>query len=631
MSQTPVRRTPLFRRTNTIQQAFVEALPDIRVRLRRDGTVLGMEIPTTDAMPASRVWTGALRDHLAPHDADRWIEHVARCLDTHDVQTDTQTVPVFGRPLLFEVRLTATGDDEVLAVARDISAREEALRRLEANHRLVTAIAQNFPGCLYVIDAVAWRPVYVNRSVIELLGYDRLLAEQTLSEQLSMIASPEQQARVAAQLRTILRARDDETPEFELDVRDAEGRWRALHVRSKVFSRGADGRVQDIFCIVEDVTDRKIAMERLRHGQKLELLGQLAGVVVHDFNNIITSVRGYAELLIQDLPGDSLAGDDARIIISAMDRAAGVARRLLAFSRNEATRPRVADLSDALRRMVPLLRGGVGERYQVEVRLMAEGARALIDPVDLEQCVLNLVLNARDAMPRGGVISVTLSTRETDGRSLACIGVEDRGTGVDPAVRARLFEPFFTTKSTGQGTGLGLASVQRILSAAQGTVEVESELGVGSTFTLVLPRYTEPEAREETPFEARPTRVGGARILVVEDDEHVRRLVVEALGRDGHSVRGAADAEGALAIAREERFELVVSDVVMPGTPGPALVGLLRAIQPSLAVLFISGYFESPDIDPRQVQGARLLLKPFSPEDLLAAVRVALEDGALSP
>lgn len=625
MSPDSPRRAPLFRLTNTIQQAFVETLPDVRIRLRRDASVISMEVPTADALPPECLWTGSLHDHLAPDDAARWLAVIARCLDTREVQTDTQRAEVFGRPLDFEVRVTADGDDAVVAIARDISARQEALRRLEANHRLVTAIAQSFPGCLYVIETRSWRPVYVNRALPELLGHDRLVAELTLAEQITRLARPEARADIDAHVRAILHAREDETQEIELALRDAAGAWRTVLVRSKVFSRHASGRVQDIFCIVEDITDRKLAQERLRHGQKLELLGQLAGVVVHDFNNIITSVRGFAELLVEDLPADSPAAEDARIIRAGMERAAGVARRLLAFSRNDASRPRVVDLGEALLRMTPLLRGAVGERYRVEVSTQPE-VRALIDPVDLEQCVLNLVLNARDATPQGGVVEVTLDTASRAERPVARIAVRDHGTGVDPRVRDRLFEAFFTTKASGVGTGLGLASVQRVMAAAQGTVEVESVVGEGATFTLVLPRVEGVEPRDDTPRMTHAPRPLGARVLVVEDDALVRRLVVDSLRRDGNEVRSADDAVGALAIARDERFDVIVSDVVLPGTSGPAMVAQLRAIDPALRVLFVSGYYETAEADPRQVEGARLLLKPFGADDLLNALRDVLSD-----
>lgn len=626
MDQGNGRRAAPYRFTNTIRQAFVETLPDLQLRVRRDGSIVAMELPPTLELPDTCVWGGHLREHLGTADAERWCALVARCLDSREVQTDTQTVSLFGRPMLFEVRLNVASDDEVLALARDISARQEALRRLEANHRLLSTIAQNFPGCLYVIEVASGRPIYANRPILDLLGYDTRGGELTPQELSEVLFTGPERARVIERIATLLGLGDEETQEDDVDVADALGRSRTLRVRSRVFSRGPDGRPQDVFCVVEDFTDRKIATERLRHGQKLELLGQLAGVVVHDFNNIITSVRGFAELLLDDLPDDSASREDARIIVAAMDRAAGVARRLLAFSRNEATRPRVVDVAEALQRMTPLLRGVVGERCQVEVVPEAGVGSVLIDPVDLEQCVVNLVVNARDAMPLGGAVRVSLRHGQLRGLRAVCIAVTDGGTGIDPAVRDRLFEPFFTTKAMGQGTGLGLASVERVISAAQGVVDVQSELGRGSTFTLVLPLHEGTEAVAESTDVEAPRMVRRARVLVVEDDALVRRLVVDTLGRDGHEVRSASDAAGASALARDEHFDLVVSDVVMPGTSGPMLVAALREAHPTLRVIFMSGYYENPDLDPRAVQGARMLPKPFSPDELLRAVQGALVD-----
>ncbi|MFO0629096.1 MAG: ATP-binding protein [Polyangiales bacterium] len=521
-------------------------------------------------------------------------------------------------------------DDGVLAFVRDITAREEVLRRLEANHRLLQTIAQSFPGCLSVIERATGRALYASRSLAELLGHAVGVGALPLLEQFARFAVVTDRSRLVEGLASLEGRGDADTEEFEARLASGEGQWRTVRVRLRVFARDAAGAVQDVFAIFEDITEQRIAEERVRHGQKLELLGQLSGVVVHDFNNVITSVRGYAELLLESLPPDSPAAEDASVIVTGVERAASVARRLLTFSRRDVARPRALEVGEALSRMVPLLRGAVGERHPIEVRLQATGVHVWLDPVDLEQCIVNLVVNARDALTQGGVIGITLRAEERRGVSFAVISVEDRGGGIDPAVRDRLFEPFFTTKAPGRGTGLGLASVLSVMRAAGGDVTVESEFGVGSTFSLALPIYHGPSA-EVTPEVA---RVVAARapvgVLVVEDDELVRRLMVDALSRAGHRVRSAADATGALAIARGQRLDVLVTDVVLPRTSGPALARALRGQHPDLACLFTTGYFDHVELEEVPVAEARILRKPFSPSDLLDAVNALIAGRAAS-
>lgn len=608
-----------------MQEAFIESLPDFQLRLSEAGVIEAVVAPSLLELPPGWNPRGTIDDFLTEEDADRWREKLRACRLTHEVHTGLQTLRVLGREVRLEVRLHAMAEGEgVLAFVRDITAREEVLQRLEANHRLLSTIAQSFPGCLAVVERATGRALYASRSLAELLGHAPSLGALPLVEQFTRFAVSTDGATLVERLGSLDGQGDAVTLEFEARLASGVGQWRTLRTRLRVFSRDAAGAVQDVFAIFEDVTEQRIAEERVRHGQKLELLGQLAGVVVHDFNNIITSVRGYAELLLESLPPGSTAAEDAGVIVSGMERAAGVSRRLLTFSRRDVARPRAVEVGDALARMVPLLRGAVGERHPLEVRMQATGVHVWLDPVDLEQCVVNLVVNARDALAQGGVIGVTLRARERDGARSAVISVEDRGGGIDPAVRERLFEPFFTTKAPGRGTGLGLASVLRAMRDAGGEVEVESEPGVGSTFSLVLPLYEGPDA--DAPPDARPD--DGARVragvLVVEDDELVRRLMVDALSRAGHRVRSASDAAGALAIARGQRLDLLVTDVVLPRGSGATLARELQAQRPEMACLFATGYYDHPELEEVPMRGARLLRKPFSPDELLDAVNALL-------
>jgi two-component system cell cycle sensor histidine kinase/response regulator CckA len=389
----------------------------------------------------------------------------------------------------------------------------------------------------------------------------------------------------------------------------------------------------------DEMRRRETAEAALIEAQKLEAVGRLSGGVAHDFNNILTVILGstaYAKASL-DSPGELAASLDA--IEGAARRASDLTKRLLAFARRQVVTPRVVSIDEQLRQLERMARSLVGEAVTVQYRLDAETARVLIDPTQLEQVLMNLTVNARDAMPRGGSLSfesTVVDLRAADpalAPGLAAglyvrLEVSDTGHGMDEVTLRRAFEPFFTTKDPGRGTGLGLATCHGIVVQAGGAIAARSAPGVGTTFTVHLPRLA-AVAQEVAP--PRPAiRGGGETVLVVEDDTEVRAVVVRTLTDAGYDVLQAANGAHALetVAAASRRIHLLVTDVVMDGGDGRELAERLRSGLGALPVLFVSGYpYEVLSRHGVLEEGLALLSKPFAAEDLLAKVRGVLDDA----
>ena len=378
------------------------------------------------------------------------------------------------------------------------------------------------------------------------------------------------------------------------------------------------------------------AEEQLRQAQKMEAVGRLAGGIAHDFNNLLTVISGHAQLLMDVLPPDSCGRPEALAIANATDRAANLTAGLLAFSRKQAANPRVLDLVDVIQSMSGLLRRMLGEDIDITLQSAPGLGRVRADASHIEQVVMNLAVNARDAMPDGGRLTFGLANTEV-GRSGAnplvpgpyvVLTVTDSGIGMDADTRARLFEPFFTTKAVGKGTGLGLATVYGIVRQSGGDIRVDSAPGQGATFRIFLPRVDEPAENAPEPAPAALLPGGTETILLVEDDDAVRQLAVIVLRRLGYTVLDAPEAETATRIfeAHTGPLHLLVTDVIMPGLSGPRLAERLRAVRPELRVLYLSGYSEE-ELDITQGAGpdTRFLAKPYLGTTLARTIREVLE------
>ena len=381
--------------------------------------------------------------------------------------------------------------------------------------------------------------------------------------------------------------------------------------------------------------------EMLRHSQKLEAVGRLAGGVAHDFNNLLTAIIGYAALLRQRLD-DPAAREQAGLIHQAGEQAAGLTRQLLAFSRKQLLQPRLVDLNVVIRNLHRLLQRIIGEHIEILTEATSATGCVRADPGQIEQVIINLGVNARDAMPRGGRLTVRTVDLHLDGGAAefelaagdyVAIEVADTGEGMDAETRSRIFEPFFTTKGPGKGTGLGLATVYGIVKQSGGGIAVESEPGRGSTFRILLPQaHGTPDAAEGAVTPS-PKPAGAESVLVVEDEEIVRELICEVLRAAGYRVNGTNCGSEALRIAREELepVDLLISNVVMPGMNGAVVARRLHELKPKAKVLFVSGYSEKDIADQGLGTLAfEVMQKPFTPETLIRKVREVL-DGTAAP
>ena len=387
----------------------------------------------------------------------------------------------------------------------------------------------------------------------------------------------------------------------------------------------------EVLLAITDVTERRSLEDRLRHGERLEAMGRLAGGVAHDFNNLLTGILGYADLLRRDAGDDRRRARQAEAIASAATRAAELTAQLLAFSRSGVRSSRDLDLHDVVRAALDLLRRTIDSRIAIEEELIAERRTVTGDPGRLQSALLNLAVNARDAMPHGGLLRVSTVDAHAPGEdvpnelapgSYCRVEVGDTGTGMDERVRARLFEPFFTTKAPGKGTGLGLAAVHGTVSELGGAVTVVSEPGRGSTFTLWIP-VSDREPGSLTP-PARTAVGGSGRILLAEDEPALRELAAEVLGGLGYRVRTAVDGVEALELLRAEPADLVLLDLVMPRMGGAACAEALRALDPQIRLLAMTGFAEGADVDRMRALGAEVLRKPWRAEQLAAAVSAAM-------
>jgi signal transduction histidine kinase len=371
--------------------------------------------------------------------------------------------------------------------------------------------------------------------------------------------------------------------------------------------------------------ERKQLEEQLNHAQKMEAVGELAGSVAHDFNNVLTAILGFCELALCGHAADAPQRPDLIEIQKAGERAASLTRQLLAFSRRQVLQPRVHDLNALVSGVEPMLRRLLLENIALNVLLAPNIGLIKIDATHLEQILVNLAVNARDAMPRGGKLTIDTSYQASG--DLVTLRVTDTGSGMNDATRSRIFQPFFTTKGVG-GTGLGLATVHRIITQWAGTIDVVSEPGHGTTFTLCFPRAQEREAAyPESPTAGRESR-GSETILVAEDDPAVRLLARLALQRSGYQVLEAANSQEALVVAREyaKRIHLLLSDVIMPESAGAPLIECLRSSRPDLRVLYMSGYTDEAIIHHGVLdEGMPFLPKPFTPHSLAQKVREVLD------
>jgi PAS domain S-box-containing protein len=515
-----------------------------------------------------------------------------------------------------------------MGIAEDVTQQ----RLSEERQERLTATIEASPDFVGTFDSEQ-RAYYLNRAGRELIGLSADGGAGTALEQFCTESTAALLEREA-----LPRALADGTWAGEASLRTTAGEsilvWLTL-----VAHRAGDGELAFISAVAQDISDRRFLEEQLRQSQKMEAVGRLAGGVAHDFNNLLTAIAGHTELLREELRGRPEVRNDIEEILRAVDRASTLTRQLLAFSRKQVLQPKVLDVNQIVFDLVRMLRRLVGTDVQLVSNPGAGVPPIRADRGQIEQVIVNLVVNARDALPHGGTIELSTSavivtagtveaTRGVPPGSYTEVTVRDDGIGMDEALMSRIFEPFFTTKEQGTGTGIGLAAVYGIVTQTGGRTLVDSTPGAGSTFRVLLPQDGDALPAHQVPAGTKGSG-GSELVLLVEDEAAVRRLGRRILERKGYQVVEAESGEAAMRMFERMAPEiaLLVSDVVMPGMSGGELARRLRIIKPSLRILFTSGYAADAIAQHGGLEaGTAFLEKPFTPDALAQKVRDVLDE-----
>jgi PAS domain S-box-containing protein len=583
-----------------------------------------------------RAWPDLLR----PEDAQAARAALARVVGGRNVQATRGLLRAPDGSLRWLVwRIVRALPGTYLVGGRDVTRRTKRSARLAESQDLFEHFAQRVRDVFWVTEPGADALRYVSASYEAVFGRrreDLYLAPQQWAEAIH----PEDRSRVLVASREHEEEGTyDET--YRIVRPDGSVRW----IRDRAFPvRDDRGRVVRIFGLAEDLTAQRGAEEALRkteqrlsQSQRLEAVGRLAGGIAHDFNNLLTVIVGYAAVLEDRFGKDAVARHLVSTIRRTGERAGGLTRQLLAFSRSQLMKPVVLDLGHLVNEMTPLLRRLVEENVELHFDVAEDRGMVLADPGQMGQVLLNLVANARDAMPAGGIATIRVANAvvdEDEARSRpdarpgphVALSVSDTGVGMDAATRDRVFEPFFTTKPAGKGTGLGLATVLGVVTQSGGHVDVESEPGKGTTVRVRLPRVSGAEA-PAAPVAPPGVVSGTERVLVVEDEKDVRDLAISVLTARGYRARGVSTGAEALVELRDAPgYDLVLTDVVMPGISGRELHEKAREAGSRARFLFMSGYTDDAVLRQGVVaERVSFLEKPFSVEDLLRRVRSVLD------
>ncbi|MGH9748021.1 MAG: CHASE4 domain-containing protein [Candidatus Acidiferrales bacterium] len=547
------------------------------------------------------------------------------------IATLTDDITHIGASGDLSARLTVTGHDEIGYLGNAINAMLEDLERtqldrFEGRTRL-DVLMEKMPAVLWTTDAEL-RFTSGMGAGLEVLGlHSDEMAGKSLYEYFH--TDDPEFVPIAAHRKALA----GQSVTFELD-------WQKHVFDSHVQPlKSSDGQLLGVIGVALDITDRKHLADQLRVSQKMQAVGELAGGVAHDFNNLLMIVKGHAEMLLDRIQDSSPARHNLEQIQGATDRAATLTRQLLAFSRKQVLQPKIIDLNDVVAGMIKMFARVIGENIDLAFLPGSKLAPVKADPGQMEQVLLNLVVNARDAMPDGGRLTIETSNVELDrvsasqhpameAGSYVMLIVTDTGCGMDAGTQARIFEPFFTTKGHGKGTGLGLATVYGVVKQSGGFIWVYSELDHGTTFKIYLPQVTanvDHVVAEKA--QTGPAR-GNETVLFVEDEESVRELVRDYLGKSGYRVLDAPDGIQALdtAAAHPGPIHILVTDVVMPRLSGRELVTQLSAARPDLRVLYISGYTDDSIFRHGVLEGdVAFLQKPFNLKDLAQKIREVLD------
>ena len=502
----------------------------------------------------------------------------------------------------------------------------------EVEFRRLSAAVEQSPASVMITD-IQGKIEYVNRKFTEVTGYS---LEEVRGQTPRFLKSGETPPDVYKALWEIINAGREWHGEFHNRKKDGALFWERASI-SPILD--ASGAISHFLAVKEDITAMKALEDQLRQAQKMEAVGRLAGGVAHDFNNLLMVISGYAELLHDRFESDDVTTKNLDEILKASKRAAALTRQLLAFSRKQVLEPKVVNLNDVVADVEKMLRRLIGEDVELVTRLGSRLGSVRADPGQVEQLLMNLVVNSRDAMPGGGRLVIETSNKTVDDAFAAqhlglhpgewvTMSVTDTGAGMDADTLAHIFEPFFTTKEKGKGTGLGLATVYGIVKQSGGYISVSSEQGGGTTFVVYFSRVDELVKPAATAATAGVSAGGKETVLVVEDEEGVRDVAVECLRAKGYTVLSATDANQALYLAGQHPgpLHLLLTDLVLPGMSGRDLAGQLAAQRPETKVVYMSGYVRDAFLSKTELPpGTEFLQKPFSPSLLVRKVREILD------
>jgi PAS domain S-box-containing protein len=584
-----------------------------------------------------------LTRQLHPQDRERFLAEVRQLRATGEpMTTEFRMLARDGRIVWFSDQIQVVRDEGTSSLAVqgflvDITERKRAEEELRRQREFLRQVVDTSPNFIFAKGRHG-RFTLANQAMAEAYGttVEGLLGKSDADFNPN---AEEVEAFRRDDLEVMDSGREKVIPEEV--ITDASGKRRWLYTVKRPLI-GTEGAADQILGVSTDITASKLAEDQLRQSQKIEAVGQLAGGVAHDFNNLLGVITGYAELLLKDIGPEHRGARRLDQIHKAADRATALTRQLLAFSRKQVLQPRILDLNAVVGDVEKMLGRLIGEDIQIVTSLAADLGRVKADPGQIDQVILNLAVNARDAMPGGGKLILETANAELDESYLpthpgakpgphVLLAVSDSGHGMDAETLLRIFEPFFTTKEQGKGTGLGLSTVYGIVKQSGGDIVVYSELGRGTTFKVYLPRVDEEAgtaAAGEVPAE--PLARASETILLVEDEKSLRAMIREILEEGGYTVVEGGSPEEAIAAARSHPgpINLMLTDVVMPSMGGRDLAVELAALRPGLRVLYMSGYTDNAIVHHGVLDaGMHFLQKPFTADALLRKARAVLDES----
>lgn len=619
-------------------RALFAAMTDVVLVLDSEGRYLKVA-PTNPAYlykPPTELIGKELHEVFPKEQADFFFAHIWQALRENQRHKVVYVLPIDEADVWFDACVSPMTRDSVLWVARDITDQKRAEEELTKSEERYRELVENAQDMIYTHD-LNGNFTSINAVVEQITGYTR---EEALRMNIADTIAPEQLDEARRNIANAIAGRETKPHEFEIIAKD--GRHLAVEVStSAILQAGVAVAIQGV---ARDITERKTLEQQLRQAQKMEAIGLLAGGIAHDFNNLLTAINGYSDLVLRQLKVEDPLRRNVEEIKKAGNRAASLTRQLLAFSRKQILQPRVLNLNSIVAEMGKMVERLIGEEIELRTVLNPELGSVRADPSQIEQVLLNLAVNARDAMPDGGKLTIetaNISLREgsfaqrfiVPAGDYVRLAVTDTGAGMDAETKARIFEPFFTTKESGRGTGLGLSTVYGIVKQSGGYILVYTEPAHGTAFKIYLPRvdehveeYIQGVAIQEHYFQGTET------ILVAEDDNIVRELTRELLEIYGYNVLEASNGGAALLLCEqnEEPIHLLLTDVIMPEMSGHALTTRLAQLHPEMKVLYMSGYTNDVVVNRGVlVEGTAFIQKPFAPDALARRVREVLDGPSI--